>query len=70
MVVGEATDHEVFQHLAMIGGAEVGLLGRLEQTQLVQRAEPETRETRLLGYKGRFRINPALRDALSQVIVD
>jgi len=71
LVAGDATTQDVLRHLSVLGlgGEGDNLLALIAQaTQLVMRAEVETKETRLLGYRGRYKVNPTFREALADLV--
>lgn len=74
LIAGDATSQQVFQVLSPVGygDGDSNILDRIASaTQLVQRVEVSaTKETLLLGYRGRYMVNPRFRVALEHLVAE
>jgi hypothetical protein len=74
LIAGDATSQQVFQALLPTGPTDLdsNTLARIAlATQLVHRVEAsDSKETLLLGYRGRYTINARFRAALEQLVAD
>ncbi len=72
LITGDATSQQVFQALGPAGysDGESNILARIASaTQVIQRVEvSDTKQTLLLGYRGRYTINPRFRTALEHLV--